>query len=120
VQVLALCREAGMAKLGHVALDGTKVKANASKHAAMSYARMKKEEPELAKLVAAGEAGGGVDGGGEIDGRGGGRRTRPGESWRRTAGAHSREAEEAPEDAGGHVQAGVRSRDRGRSVGQRA
>jgi hypothetical protein len=35
-----------------VALDGTKVKANASKHAAMSYARMKKEEPELAKLVA--------------------------------------------------------------------
>ena len=52
VQVLALCRDAGMAKLGHVALDGTKMKANASKHAAMSYARMKKQEPELAKLVA--------------------------------------------------------------------
>jgi transposase len=51
VQVLALCRDAGMAKLGHVALDGTKVKANASKHAAMSYARMKEAEPELAKLV---------------------------------------------------------------------
>ncbi len=52
VQVLALCRDAGMAKLGHVSLDGTKMKANASKHAAMSYARMKKREPELAKLVA--------------------------------------------------------------------
>jgi len=51
VQVLALCREAGMVKLGHVALDGTKVKANASKHAAMSYKRMAEAEPELAKLV---------------------------------------------------------------------
>jgi transposase len=51
VQVLSLCRDAGIAKLGHVALDGTKVKANASKHAAMSYARMKKLEPELAALV---------------------------------------------------------------------
>jgi transposase len=51
VQVLSLCRDAGMVKLGHVSLDGTKVKANASKHAAMSYKRMKKLEPELAKLV---------------------------------------------------------------------
>jgi transposase len=51
VQVLQLCRDAGMAKLGHIALDGTMVKANASKHAAMSYARMKAEEPELAKVV---------------------------------------------------------------------
>jgi len=51
VQVLALCRDAGMVKLGHVALDGTKMKANASKHAAMSYARMVKAEPELARLV---------------------------------------------------------------------
>jgi transposase len=52
VQVLALCRDAGMVNLGHVSLDGTKMKANASRHAAMSYARMKKREPELAKLVA--------------------------------------------------------------------
>lgn len=52
VQVLRLCREAGMAKLGHVALDGTKVKANASKHKAMSYARMQAEEPKLAAEVA--------------------------------------------------------------------
>jgi len=51
VQVLALCRDAGMVRLGHVALDGTKVKANASKHAAMSYARRKEAEPELAKLI---------------------------------------------------------------------
>jgi len=51
VQVLALCREAGMVKLGHVALDGTKVKANASKHSAMSYQRMAEAEPELAGVV---------------------------------------------------------------------
>lgn len=51
VQVLALCRDAGMVKLGHVALDGTKVRANASKHAAMSYKRMKEAEPELARQV---------------------------------------------------------------------
>ena len=40
VQVLRLCGEAGLVKLGHVALDGTKIKANASKHKAMSYGRM--------------------------------------------------------------------------------
>jgi hypothetical protein len=47
VQVLQLCEEAGLVKLGHVALDGTKIKANASKHKAMSYERMKKREAEL-------------------------------------------------------------------------
>jgi len=47
VQVLQLCATAGLVKLGHVALDGTKIKANASKHKAMSYARMKKREAEL-------------------------------------------------------------------------
>jgi transposase len=36
VQVLRLCQKAGLVKLGQVALDGTKVKANASKHQAMS------------------------------------------------------------------------------------
>jgi len=50
-EVLDLCREAGMAKLGHVALDGTKVLANASKHRAMSYGRMRAEEPRLAEEV---------------------------------------------------------------------
>ncbi len=47
VQVLRLAETAGLVKLGHVALDGTKIKANASKHKAMSYHRMKKREAEL-------------------------------------------------------------------------
>ncbi len=42
VQVLHLYQKAGLVKLGHVALDGTEVKANASKHKAMSYAGMEK------------------------------------------------------------------------------
>jgi transposase len=46
-QVLRLAEKAGLVKLGHVALDGTKIKANASKHKAMSYERMKKREAEL-------------------------------------------------------------------------
>ena len=40
VQVLRLCQRAGLVKLGHIALDGTKLQANASKHKAMSYDRM--------------------------------------------------------------------------------
>jgi transposase len=51
VQVLRLCREAGLVKLGHVALDGTKIKANASKHKAMSYGRMREAEAKLAAEV---------------------------------------------------------------------
>jgi transposase len=51
VQVLRLCQQAGLVKLGHVALDGTKLKANASKHKAMSYGRMKKAEAELQTIV---------------------------------------------------------------------
>jgi transposase len=47
VQVLKLCQKAGLVKLGRVAVDGTKVKANASKHKAMSYERMKEKEAEL-------------------------------------------------------------------------
>lgn len=47
VQVLRLAEKAGLVKLGHVALDGTKIKANASLHKAMSYERMKKREAEL-------------------------------------------------------------------------
>jgi hypothetical protein len=52
VQVLRLCRRAGLVKLGHVALDGTKIKANASKHKAMSYARLQSAEKELSDIVA--------------------------------------------------------------------
>ncbi len=59
VQVLLLCQKMGMAKLGHVALDGTKMKANASKHKAMSYDRMNKDieklEAEVAALMKAAE-----------------------------------------------------------------
>ena len=53
VQVLRLCQSAGLVKLGHVAVDGTKVAANASRHKAMSYGRMKTTEPKLAAEVAA-------------------------------------------------------------------
>ena len=47
LQVLELCQQAGLVKLGHVAPDGTKVRANASKHQAMSYGRMKEKEAQL-------------------------------------------------------------------------
>jgi transposase len=47
LQVLRLCQKAGLVKPGHVALDGTKMKANASKHKAMSYKRMREEEARL-------------------------------------------------------------------------
>jgi transposase len=53
VQVLQLCQRAGLVKLGHVALDGTKVKANASKHKAMSYDRMRETELRLKREVRA-------------------------------------------------------------------
>jgi transposase len=52
VQVLQLCERAGLVKLGHVAIDGTKIKANASKYQSLSYARMKDAEQELAAEVA--------------------------------------------------------------------
>jgi transposase len=46
-QVLKIALEAGALKVGRVALDGTKIKANASKHKAMSYDRMKEKERDL-------------------------------------------------------------------------
>jgi transposase len=46
-QVLQLCNKAGLVKLGHVAIDGGKVQANASKHKAMSYDRMEEKEKQL-------------------------------------------------------------------------
>ncbi len=51
MQVLKLCQKMGLVKLGHVALDGTKIKANASKHKATSYERMKEVEPQLVAEV---------------------------------------------------------------------
>jgi transposase len=60
VQVLQLCQRAGLVKLGHIALDGTKLKANASKHKAMSYGRMVTEAArltaEVQRLLAQAEA----------------------------------------------------------------
>ena len=53
VEVLGLCHRAGLVKLGQVALDGTKVKANASKHKAMSYERMGEAEKKLEAEVKA-------------------------------------------------------------------
>jgi hypothetical protein len=52
LDILLLCQEAGLVKLGRVALDGTKVKANASKHKAMSYGRMDEREAALEAEVA--------------------------------------------------------------------
>ncbi|MCA1617059.1 MAG: IS1182 family transposase [Acidobacteria bacterium] len=52
VQVLKLCEQAGLVKLGHVAIDGSKLRANASKHKAMSYERMCEKEEQLAAEVA--------------------------------------------------------------------
>lgn len=51
VEILALCREAGLLQVGRLALDGTKVKANASRHKAMSYDRMTSEEERLQKEI---------------------------------------------------------------------
>jgi transposase len=47
IQTIKLAQKAGLVKLNHVSVDDTKIKANASKHAAMSYAYMQKEEQRL-------------------------------------------------------------------------
>lgn len=52
-QVLEECMSAGLVKLGHVAIDGTKMKANASKHKAMSHERMVKEDEKLTSEIQA-------------------------------------------------------------------
>ena len=52
VQVLQLCERAGLVKLGHVAIDGTKIKANASKYQSMTYAGLTEAEQKLAATVA--------------------------------------------------------------------
>lgn len=51
VQVVRMARELGMVKLGTIGLDGTKIKANASRHKAMSYGRMKTEEKRLKQEI---------------------------------------------------------------------
>ena len=51
MQALLLCEKAGLVKLGHVSIDGTKIKANASKHKAMSYKRMNETEARLKQEI---------------------------------------------------------------------
>src|SRR6266704_2818641 len=95
VQVLQLCRKAGLVKLGHVALDGTKVKANASKHKAMSYERMKREGN------GAEDEGEGAPGSGEERGRLRGPEVRREPARRRIAGRTAAGEESAGEDPRG-------------------
>jgi len=52
VQVVQIAKASGLIKLGRIAIDGTKIKANASRHKAMSYDRMKLEEKRLEKEIA--------------------------------------------------------------------
>jgi transposase len=52
-QALLLCEKAGLVKLGHVSIGGTKIKANASKHKAMSHARMGETEQRLQQEIEA-------------------------------------------------------------------
>jgi hypothetical protein len=51
IQSIKLAQKAGLVKLNHVSVDGTKIKANASKHSAMSYARMQTEEIRLSQEI---------------------------------------------------------------------
>lgn len=51
-QVVLIAKSSGLIKLGRVAIDGTKIKANASRHKAMSYERMKQEEKKLESEIA--------------------------------------------------------------------
>lgn len=53
VEVLRLCREAGLVRLGHLSLDGSKFQASASKHKAMSYGRIQTAEPEWEQEIQA-------------------------------------------------------------------
>jgi transposase len=135
VQVLQLCQRAGLVKLGHVALDGTKIKANASKHKAMSYERMGEAEKKLQEEVQAllGEAAR-VDA--EEDGKYGkgkrgdelpaelARREKRLEKIREAKAALEQEAREAAEKKQAEVEAQLREREkqereRGRKMGGR-
>jgi len=51
VQALQLCQKAGLVKLGHIAIDGTKLHANASAHKSMSYGKLREEEQYWKQLV---------------------------------------------------------------------
>ena len=95
LQALELCRAAGMVSLGRVALDGTKVRANASRRKAMSYARLTEKQKilaaEVSDLLADAKA---VD-------SGRGRPVRGGQTRRRASGGAGRPAVAAGEDGRG-------------------
>ena len=86
VQTLRLCRQAELVGLGALALDGTKLRANASRHKAMSYERMVKTEAQLEAELAALRANvAGAAGGGRSGRCGRGRALRAGSARRRAA-----------------------------------
>ena len=117
-QVLRLARELGAPRVGRVAVDGSKVKANASKHKAMSYGRMREKERQLREEVTAPADAGGGDGrrrGRGVRRRSARRRIAGGTATARdSAGAHSR----GQAGAGGAREGGGRGRGRARRRGE--
>ena len=111
-QVLRLARELGAPRVGRVALDGSKIKANASKHKAMSYGRMREKQRQLREEVkrAARSGGGG--------GRGRGRGVRTRSTRRRAAGGTAAARESVETDSRSQTGAGGPREGRGRRRGQ--
>src|ERR1700680_1053928 len=116
VQVVRIAREAGVVRMGSLVVDGSKVKASASKHKAMSYGRMLDEERRLqgqiAELTARGGAGGG----------GGGRRAGAADAGRRASRRAAAARAAAEQDPGGQGAVGRASGRAGppeRAVGRR-
>src|SRR5712692_9927027 len=107
-QVLQMARELGAVRVGRVALDGSKVKANASKHKAMSYDRMREKQRQLrAEVKQFARSGGG--------GRRGRRYgIRRGPSRRRAAGGIAAPRESVDADSGGETGPGGAGQRRGR------
>lgn len=103
VQILQLCQRAGLVKLGHVAIDGTKIKANASKRKSLSYERMNKVEKELeAQVKALLEEAERTD---EREDKLYGQR----KAWRRVAGRAAKPRDAADEDTRGEGTTGERN-----------
>jgi transposase len=135
VQVLQLCQRGGLVKLGHVALDGTKIQAKASKHKAMSYERRgeaeKKLEAEVQALLAEAARADAEEDGKYGKGKRGdelpeelARRERRLEKIREAKAALEQEAREAAEKKQAEVEAQLREREkqereRGRKMGGR-
>ena len=111
-QVLQLARELGAPRVGRVALDGSKIKANASKHKAMSYGRMREKQRQLREEVNAAAR----PGGGGRRGRGRGVRRRS--ARRRAAGGIATARESVETDSRSQTGAGGPREGRGRRGGQ--